>query len=65
MRASARTKHLKRLEKYLLKIGRRARTQRRHQHGGFLNRYDFAYASRDTVNQAMRGLDSLAPRVIG
>lgn len=42
MRASARTKHLKRLEKYLLKRGRHARTQRRHQHGGFLNRYDFA-----------------------
>ena len=25
--------------------------QRRSQKGGFLNRYDFAYAGRDTVNQ--------------
>ena len=25
--------------------------KRRHQKGGFLNRYDFAYARRDTVNQ--------------
>ena len=65
MRASARTKNLKRLEKYLLKRGRHVRTQRRHQHGGFLNRYDFAYTARDTVSQAMKGLDSLAPRVIG
>ena len=38
---------------------------RRKQRGGFLNRYDFAYAGRDTVNQAMKGLDALAPKVIG
>ena len=25
--------------------------QKRTQKGGFLNRYDFAYAGRDTVNQ--------------
>ena len=24
------------------------------QHGGFLNRYDFAYAGHDTVNQAAK-----------
>ena len=52
MRVSARTKH-KRLEKYLLKRCRRARTKRR------------AYAGRDTVNQAIKGLDSLAPKLIG
>ena len=65
MRTSARTKHLKKLEKYFLKRHRHARTQYRHQHGGFLNRYDFAYVGRDTVNQAMKGLDSLAPKLIG
>ena len=32
---------------------------------GFLNRYDFAYFSRYTVNQTMKGLDSLAPKLIG
>ena len=25
--------------------------------GGFLSRYDFAYAGRDTMNQAIKGLD--------
>ena len=64
MRVSARTKH-KRLEKYLLKRRRRARTKRRCQRDGFLNRYDCAYAGRDTVNQAIKGLDSLAPKLIG
>ena len=38
---------------------------RRKQRGGFLNKYDFVYAGRDTVNQAMKGLDALAPKVIG
>lgn len=32
----------------------------RRQHGGFLNRYDFAYTGRDTVNQAAK----VAPGVI-
>ena len=27
---------------------------RKRQHGGFLNRYDFPYAGRDTVNQAAK-----------
>ena len=34
------------------------------QTGGFLNRYDFAYAGKDTVDQAMKGLNSLEPRLI-
>ena len=63
IRASARTKH-ERLEKYLLKR-RRARTKCCCQRDGFLNRYDCAYAGRDTVNQAIKGLDSLAPKLIG
>ena len=32
--------------------------------GGFLNRYDFAYAGRDTVNQATKNLDQLAPKLL-
>ena len=35
-----------------------------HQRGGFLNRYDFAYAVSNTVNQAMKGIDALAPEKI-
>ena len=34
------------------------------QRGGFLNRYDFAYAGGDTVNQAIKGLNALAPKII-
>ena len=34
--------------------------RKRRQRGGFLNRYDFAYAGRDTVNQ----LGKIAPGVI-
>ena len=49
-------------QKYLNKKQRRGR---RKQRGGFLGRYDFAYAGRDTVNQAMKVLDTLAPKVIG
>ena len=61
MRTSARNKNLKRLQKYLNK---KQRCGRRKQRGGFLSRYDFAYAGRDTVNLAMKGLDTLAPKVI-
>ena len=35
-------------------------TGRRKQVGGFLNRYDFAYAGRDTVNQ----VGKIAPGII-
>ena len=34
--------------------------KRRHQKGGFLNRYDFAYAGGDTVNQ----VGKIAPEII-
>ena len=61
MRISVRNKNLKRFQKYLNK---KQRCDRRKQRGGFLNRYDFAYAGRDTVHQAMKGLDTLAPKVI-
>ena len=62
MRTGVRNKNLKRLQKYLIKKQRRGR---RKQRGGFLNRYDFVYAGQDTANQAMKGLDMLAPKVIG
>ena len=61
MRAKTRTQYLKRIEKYQKYKQRRTRGQ---QHSGFLNRYDFAYAGRDTVNQVMKGLNSLAPKLI-
>ena len=38
--------------------------RKKHQRGRFLNRYDFAYAGRDTVNQAVKGLVALAPKII-
>ena len=61
MKAKTRTQDLKRLQKY--RKYEQTRTKRQ-QHGGFLNRYDFAYAGKDTVNQAMQGLDSLASKLI-
>ena len=33
------------------KTGKRTGQKKKRQTGGFLNRYDFAYAGRDTVNQ--------------
>ena len=37
---------------------------RKRQRGRFLNRYDFAYADRNTVNQAAKHLDTLAPKLV-
>ena len=62
MRTGVKNKNLKRLQKHLIIKQMRGRRKRR---GGFLNRHDFAYAGQDTVNQAMKGLDMLAPKVIG
>ena len=62
MRTGVKNKNLKRLQKHLIIKQRRGRRKRR---GGFLNRHDFAYAGQDTVNQATKGLDMLAPKVIG
>ena len=74
MRTSVRNQNFKRLQKYLNKKQRRGR---RKQRGGFLNRYDFAYAGQETSNainqenkcrktrnQAMKSLDNLAPKLI-
>ena len=42
------------------KSSSRQKYQKRTQRGGFLNRYDFAYAGRDTVNQ----VGKIAPGLI-
>ena len=36
----------------------------RQQSGGFLSKYGFAYAGRDTVNQAYKNLNSTAPALM-
>ena len=52
----------KRKKKKERKRPRQKNSNKKHyrQHGGFLNRYDFAYAGRNTVNQAAK----VAPGVI-
>ena len=60
MKGKTRTKYLKRLQKFYKYKQRRTKKQ---QHDRFLKRFDFAYAGRDTVNQIMEGLDSLAPKL--
>ena len=40
------------------------RRRRRKQRGGFLNRYDFAYAGRDTVNTAMKNAERITPQIM-
>ena len=43
---------------------RQKKRKKRRQKGGFLNRYDFAYAGRDVVNQTFKNLDKTAPALI-
>ena len=59
MRTSTRARCRRNVRKY------KKYRNKRQQYGGFLNRYDFAYASQDTVNQVMKGLDALVPKLIG
>ena len=40
------------------------RIRRKKQRGFFFNRFDFAYAGRDAINQAFKNLDKSAPRLI-
>ena len=40
------------------------RVKKRKQKVGFLNRYDFAYAGKDTINQAFKNLNNTAPGLI-
>ena len=42
----------------------RRRARRKKQKGGFLSRYYFAYAGRDTINQAFKNLDKSVPPLI-
>ena len=46
------------------KKSKRLNKRLKRQTGGFLNRYDFAYAGRDTVNSAVKHLDYRAPIVL-
>ena len=39
-------------------------SRRKKQRGGFLNRYDFAYAGRDAVNQVAKNLEKIGPALI-
>ena len=39
-------------------------SRKRKQRGGFLNRYDFAYAGRDTVKQASKELQRIGPGLL-
>ena len=64
MNGKTSTKYLNQLQKCQKYRKYKQRRNKRQQHGGFLNRYDFVYAGRDTVNQAMKGLDTLAPKLI-
>ena len=44
--------------------GKTHKQRRRRQTGGFLNRYDFAYAGRDSVNQVAYHVKKIAPDLI-
>ena len=39
-------------------------SRKRKQYGGLLSRYDFAYAGRDTINQAGKVLEKVGPALI-
>ena len=39
-------------------------SRKRKQHGGFLSRYDMAYAGRDSINQAGKVLERVGPALI-
>ena len=45
-------------------VQRKHRKYSRRQCSGFLNRYNFAYAARDTLNQAVKEFDAVAPKLI-
>ena len=42
----------------------RRKKRKRKQKGGWLSRYDFAYAGRDSVNQAAHHVKQIAPSLI-
>ena len=44
--------------------GKTHKQRRQYQTGGFLSRYDFAYAGRDSVNQAAYHVKKIAPDLI-
>ena len=44
----------RRKRRHQKRVNRRIHRKRKRQTGGFLGRYDFAFAGRDTVNQAAK-----------
>ena len=46
-------------------VNKKQKRGRRKQRDGFLKRYNFAYAGRDTVHQAMKSLDNLDLMLFG
>ena len=56
---------MKTLHFLILRKLRQKRIRRKKiQRGGFLNRYDFTYAGQNTINQAFKYLDKIAPPLI-
>ena len=52
---------IRKIQKYRKHNRCRTKSQQR---GGFFNRYDFAYAGRDTVNQVFKNLNNTTPKLI-
>ena len=65
-RRQKRVKHKKRIKKHADNLSNPYffRRKTRKQKGGFLSRYDFAYAGRDSVNQAAYHVKKIAPELI-
>ena len=61
MRQKTAQHYVRKIQKYRKYTRRRTKRQ---QTGGFLNRYDIAYAGRDTINQAFKNLKTTAPKLI-
>ena len=61
MRQKTAQHYVSKIEKY--RKYNRWRTKRQ-ERGGFLNRHDFVYTGRDTVNQAFQNLNNTAPKLI-
>ena len=50
--------------KYRKKRTKRNKAKKGRQKGGFLNRYNFVYAERETINQAFKNLNASAPNLV-
>ena len=65
-RRQKRVKNKKRIKKHVDNLPNPyfSRRKSKKQKGGFLSRYDFAYAGRDSVNQAAYHVKKIAPELI-